>query len=52
MEKRTFSTSVDNLPVPVETVAGRIYLIRGLKVMLASDLAELYKVRPEPWSRR
>ncbi len=30
--------------VPIETIAGRIYLIRGTKVMLDSDLAELYDV--------
>ena len=30
--------------VPVELIEKRIYLIRGKKVMLDSDLAELYKV--------
>ena len=30
--------------VPIERIASRIYLIRGLKVMLDSDLAELYGV--------
>jgi hypothetical protein len=30
--------------VPVELVERRIYLIRGQKVMLDSDLAELYQV--------
>lgn len=30
--------------VPVELIARRIYLIRGCKVMLDSDLAELYEV--------
>src|ERR1022692_2618330 len=34
----------DQLPVPVELVERRIYLIRGQKVMLDSDLAELYQV--------
>jgi phage regulator Rha-like protein len=34
----------DQLPVPVETITRRIYLIRGQKVMLDSDLAELYQV--------
>lgn len=34
----------DRLPVPVETITRRIYLIRGQKVMLDSDLAELYQV--------
>jgi len=32
------------LPVPVELVERRIYLIRGQKVMLDRDLAELYQV--------
>jgi hypothetical protein len=32
------------LPVPVELVARRIYIIRGHRVMLDSDLAELYQV--------
>jgi hypothetical protein len=31
------------LPVPVELVERRIYLIRGQKVMLDADLAELYQ---------
>lgn len=30
--------------VPIELIAGRIFLIRGQKVMLDSDLAELYQV--------
>ena len=30
--------------IPVERIASRIYLIRGQKVMLDSDLAELYDV--------
>ncbi len=30
--------------IPMERVASRIYLIRGQKVMLDSDLAELYEV--------
>jgi hypothetical protein len=30
--------------VPVELIASKIYLIRGVKVMLDSDLAELYGV--------
>ncbi len=36
-------SSVDRLPVPVELIERRIYLIRGHKVMLDSDLAELYQ---------
>ena len=30
--------------VPIELIAGRIFQIRGQKVMLDSDLAELYQV--------
>jgi hypothetical protein len=32
--------------MPVERVESRIYLIRGQKVMLDRDLAELYRVKP------
>jgi hypothetical protein len=31
--------------IPIERIASRIYLIRGEKVMLDSDLAELYAVQ-------
>ena len=37
--------SVDRLPVPEELIERRIYLIRGQKVMLDSDLAGLYQVQ-------
>ena len=30
--------------IPVELIASKIYLIRGIKVMLDRDLAELYEV--------
>jgi len=33
-----------SLPVPVEAVARRIYVMRGQRVMLDSDLADLYEV--------
>ena len=33
-----------NMTVPVEIVKGKIYLIRGQKVLLDSDLAEMYGV--------
>jgi len=33
----------ENLVVPLEVIERRIYLIRGQKVMLDSDLAELYQ---------
>ena len=32
--------------IPVEIIERKIYLIRGEKVMLSSDLAELYGVEP------
>src|ERR1039457_2013553 len=38
------TTAVSSLPVPVEIIERRIYLIRGQKVMLDSDLAEIYQV--------
>ena len=31
-------------PIPIESIASRIFLVRGQKVMLDSDLAELYGV--------
>src|SRR5260370_38335768 len=34
----------EKLPVPVEFIERRIYLVRGQKVMLDSYLAELYQV--------
>ncbi|MGA2594528.1 MAG: ORF6N domain-containing protein [Bryobacteraceae bacterium] len=37
-------TSAGNLPVPSELIERRIYFIRGQKVMLDSDLAEIYQV--------
>ena len=33
------------LPVPTQLLERRIYLIRGVKVMIDSDLAELYNVK-------
>ena len=36
--------TISRLPVPVQLVERRIYLIRGQKVMLDADLAELYQV--------
>jgi len=35
---------IAKLPVPVQLVERRIYMIRGQKVMLDADLAELYQV--------
>lgn len=37
-------SAADQLVIPVELIARRIYRIRGEKVMLDSDLAELYQV--------
>ena len=31
-------------PVPLDTIASKIYLIRGQKIMLDSDLAALYGI--------
>ena len=42
--KQTLTTTGDQLPVPVELIERRIYLIRSQKVMLDCDLAELYQV--------
>ena len=36
----------DELPVAIQLIERRIYLIRGQKVMLDRDLAELYQVKP------
>jgi hypothetical protein len=36
--------TISKLPVPVQLVERRIYMIRGQKVMLDADLAELYQV--------
>ena len=37
--------------VPLERIASKIYLIRGMKVMLDRDLAELYKVETSQLKR-
>jgi hypothetical protein len=42
--KRTVTSAAENPPAPVELIERRIYTIRGHKVMLDSDLAELYQV--------
>lgn len=43
MTKKKSSIATDAL-VPVELIERRIYLVRGHKVMLDSELAELYQV--------
>ncbi len=42
--KTTPKRTLDRLPIPRGLIERRIYLIRGHKVMLDSDLAELYQV--------
>src|ERR1035438_1777638 len=37
-------SGIEKIPLPVELIERRIYLVRGHKVMLDSDLAELYQV--------
>ena len=46
MAKKTFRAAAENLPIPVEIIERRIFLIRGHKVMLDRELAELYGVKP------
>ena len=40
MPNKTIVSTADPLPVPVELIERRIYLIRAQKVMLDADLAE------------
>jgi hypothetical protein len=42
--KKRATTAIAKLPDPVQVVERRIYVIRGQKVMLDADLAELYQV--------
>jgi len=44
LPKKTPVSISELLPVPIELVERRIYLIRGRKVMLDTALAELYRV--------
>ena len=44
MPKKQSPTLTDDLPIPVEIIERRIYLIRSQKVMLSPDLADLYRV--------
>jgi len=43
-KKLSLSPAEDTLPVPVAMIERRIYFIRNHKVMIDSDLAELYRV--------
>lgn len=40
-----------NVAIRDEVVMNKIYLIRGQKIMLARDLAELYGVKSHPIER-
>jgi hypothetical protein len=44
MARKKRSSALEQLPIPLGLVERRIYLVRGHKVMLDSDLAELYQV--------
>lgn len=46
MPTKKSASKAPQLPVPVALIERRIYLIRGKKVMLSPDLAELYQVEP------
>jgi hypothetical protein len=43
--------AAEKLPTPVELVARKIYIIRGQRVMLDSDLAQLYQVETKALNR-
>jgi|GEM_PF-1902622 len=44
MPKKIPASIAERLPVRIELIERRIYLIRGQNVMLDTDLAEIYKV--------
>ncbi|MEO8096377.1 MAG: ORF6N domain-containing protein [Acidobacteriota bacterium] len=44
MPKQSAATAMARLPVPVEMIQRRIHKIRGCRVMLDTELAELYQV--------
>jgi len=44
VSKRPAQSITEKLPIPVEMIERRIFVIRGHKVMLDADLAELYGV--------
>jgi hypothetical protein len=43
--------SPSQLPVPVQLIERRIYLIRGKKVMIDSELSELYGVQTKVFNQ-
>jgi hypothetical protein len=45
MTKNNQLSITNTLPIPKEIIERRIYFIRGQKVMLSADLAELYEVQ-------
>src|SRR5215469_12105177 len=45
------SSATETLPTPVESVTRKIYIIRGQRVMLDSDLAQLYQVETKALNR-
>lgn len=44
-------SATETLPMPVELVGRKIYSIRGQRVMLDSDLAQLYQVDTKALNR-
>ncbi len=42
--KSVNSKIISSLPIPLKMIERRIYSVRGFKVMLDSDLADLYGV--------
>ena len=44
MAQKNFNSSASQLLIPVTLIERRIYIIRGQKVMLDADLADLYQV--------
>jgi len=42
---------IKEVTVPIEKISGKIYLIRGQKVMLDRDLADLYEVETKQLKR-
>ncbi len=52
MAPKVKRSASENLPIPVEMIERRIFLIRGRKVMLDADLAELYGVETKYLKRQ
>jgi len=43
--------NIKEVTIPIEKISGKIYLIRGQKVMLDRDLADLYEVETKQLKR-